>query len=134
MFLSSPDLLIRARRAAFNRAIAEGDAAAIGPILGKDCVMVTGTDSAVIAGRNAQVKVWQREFAAQKSSMGNRLIYTRLPTTIIASPVEPIAHEQGEWQGADPSGAVLASGVYSAKWREVGGHWVIEAEIFVTLG
>jgi ketosteroid isomerase-like protein len=131
--MTSPDLLIRARRAAFNRAIADGDAAAIGPILARDCVMVTGTDSAVIAGRNAQVKVWQREFAAGKSGSG-RLIYTRLPTAITVSPVEPIALEQGEWQGVEQGAAApAASGVYTAKWREVGGQWVIEAEIFVTL-
>jgi ketosteroid isomerase-like protein len=128
--MTSPDLLIRARRAAFNRAIADGDAAAIGPILGKDCVMVTGTDSAVIAGRMAQVKVWQREFAAK-----SRLIYTRLPASITVSPIEPIALEQGEWQGIEAGAAApAASGVYSAKWREIGGQWVIEAEIFVTLG
>jgi ketosteroid isomerase-like protein len=127
-FPMTPDLLIRTRRAAFNRAIEAGDAAAIGPILARDCVMVTGTDSAVIAGRNAQVKIWQREFAAK-----SRLVYTRLPTAITVSPVEPIALEQGEWQGADAGGIILASGVYTAKWREVGGQWVIEAEIFVTL-
>ncbi len=94
--------------------------------------MVTGTDSAVIAGRNAQLKVWQREFTAR-----NRLIYTRLPATITASPVEPIAHAQGEWRGVeqlgDRAGALAASGVYSAKWRNVAGQWVIEAEMFVTL-
>jgi ketosteroid isomerase-like protein len=127
--MTSADLTIRTRRAAFNRAIADGDAQAIGPILARDCVMLTGTDSAVITGRNAQVKVWQREFAAP-----NRLIYIRTPASITASPVEPIALEQGEWQGSDAVGARVASGVYSAKWREIGGQWVIEAEIFVTLG
>lgn len=124
------DLAIRSRRAAFNRAIAEGNAAAIGSILARDCIMVTGTDSAVIAGRNAQVKVWQREFAAPR-----RLVYVRTPGTITVSPVDPIALEQGEWQGADKAGGALtASGIYTAKWREVGGQWLIEAEIFVTLG
>lgn len=131
------DLAIRARRAAFNRAIAEGDAAAIAPILARDCVMVTGTDSAVIAGRNAQVTVWQREFAAERS--GARLIYVRTPGSITLSPVEPIALEQGAWQGGtaqadDTISAPVASGIYTAKWRETGGAWVIEAEIFVTLG
>jgi len=126
----TPDLLIRARRAAFNRAIADGDAAAIGPIPARDCVMVTGTDSAVIAGRNAQVKVWQREFAAR-----NRLVYERIPTAITASAVEPIALEQGEWRGVGKGADTpAASGLYTAKWREAGGQWVIEAEIFVTLG
>jgi ketosteroid isomerase-like protein len=128
--VTSVELAIRTRRAAFNRAIADGDARAIGPILARDCVMVTGTDSAVIAGRAAQVKVWQREFATP-----DRFIYTRTPGLITASPIEPIALEQGEWQGSDAAtGALAASGIYSAKWREVAGEWVIEAEIFVTLG
>jgi ketosteroid isomerase-like protein len=127
--MSAAELAIRARRAAFNRAIADGDAQAIGPLLARDCVMLTGTDSAVIAGRNAQVKVWQREFSAP-----NRLIYVRTPASITASSIEPIALEQGEWQGSDTTGARAASGVYSAKWREIAGQWVIEAEVFVTLG
>ncbi len=125
----SIELAIRARRAAFNRAIAEGDAAAIGPLLGRDCVMITGTDSAIITGRMAQVRVWQREFAAK-----DRLIYTRVPSDIAVSSVEPIALEQGEWQGvARESAAPAATGIYTAKWREVAGQWLIEAEMFVTL-
>ena len=131
---ATAELAIRARRAAFNRAIAEGDAAAIGPILARDCVMVTGTDSAVIAGRTAQVKVWAREFAAPKSGSGARLVYVRTPGTIIVSPIEPIALEQGEWWGSEQvNGLAAASGLYTAKWREQGGQWVIEAELFVTL-
>ncbi|WP_443972109.1 DUF4440 domain-containing protein [Sphingobium sp. CR28] len=131
----SIELALRARRAAFNRAIAEGDAAAIGPLLTRDCVMITGTDSAVIAGRVAQVKVWRREFSA-----ADRLIYVRTPSLITPSPVEPIAMEQGEWRGSarqadgEASEAHVAFGTYAAKWREIGGLWMIEAEIFVTLG
>lgn len=125
----NPDLAIRTRRAAFNQAIIEGDSAAIGPLLARDCVMVTGTDSAVIAGRNAQVKVWQREFAAPR-----RLLYTRTPESVTASPVEPIALEQGRWEGRESAGGTIAaSGIYTAKWRELPAGWVIEAEIFVTL-
>ncbi|MGF7152272.1 DUF4440 domain-containing protein [Novosphingobium gossypii] len=123
------ELAIRARRAAFNRAIADGDAAAIGPLLAKDCVMITGTDSAVIAGRMGQVKVWRREF-----SHAGRLVYLRRLESVILSPVEPIAMESGHWQGAAPgSETIAASGTYAAKWREVAGEWVIEAEVFVTL-
>jgi hypothetical protein len=48
--------------------------------------------------------------------------------------VEPIALEQGEWQGIEAaSGAVEAQGRYCAKWRQVDGQWVIIAEIFVTM-
>lgn len=122
------ELALRARRAAFNRAIADKDPTTIAAILARDCVMITGTDSAVIAGRMAQVKVWKREFAAP-----HRMIYERLPNSITLSPVEPIAQELGEWQGKDASGAVAASGVYSAKWRLSGGEWILIAEIFVTL-
>lgn len=123
------ELAIRARRAAFNRAIAEGDAAAIAPLLAKDCVMVTGSDSAVIAGRMAQVKVWKREFAHV-----GRLVYIRTPESVMLSPVEPIAMEHGRWQGTENgSDTPLASGTYAAKWRDVAGAWVIEAEVFVTM-
>jgi len=122
------ELAIRARRALFNRAIARGDAAAIGPILARDCVMLTGTDSAVIAGRMAQVKVWKRQFAAP-----SRETYLRTPTTFAISTVEPIAMEHGDWTATSASGVCTASGTYAAKWRFVAGEWVIEAEIFVTL-
>jgi len=124
----SADLAIRLLRAAFNRALAEGDLSAIGPLLAKDAVLVTGSDSAVIAGRKAQLLAWKREFAAR-----DRTIYTRTPTTVLSSPVEPIALEQGDWVGV-VAGSQVASGVYSAKWRNIGDEWMIEAEIFVTMG
>jgi len=127
--VSAAELAIRARRAAFNRAIVEGDAAAIGPILARDCVMVTGTDSAVISGRMGQVKVWRREFASPA-----RLVYARIPDQVTISPVEPIAMEHGRWEGIDSTSDVMAAaGTYTAKWRELGGLWVIEAELFLTL-
>lgn len=126
---NATDLSIRLRRAAFNRALAEGDIAAIGPILAPNVVLVAGTDSAVIAGRKAQLQAWKREFGAQARS-----VYVRTPETIIASAVEPIALEHGKWRGtSSATGTELASGDYSAKWRKVGEDWVLEAEIFVTL-
>lgn len=125
----STDLAIRLRRATFNRALAECDLNAIGPLLARDAILVTGSDSAVISGRKAQLLAWKREFAAP-----DHTIYTRTPTIILPSPVEPIALEQGEWAGVSAGMASLvASGAYSAKWRKIGADWVIEAEIFVTL-
>jgi ketosteroid isomerase-like protein len=126
---SSPDLAIRLRRAAFNRALAEADLDAIAPLLAQNAILITGTDSAVISGRRAQLMAWKREFAAPA-----RTIYTRTPSAIIASPIEPIALEQGDWQGVTAAtGEPLASGTYSAKWRKIGLEWVIEAEIYLTL-
>lgn len=123
------ELAVRLQRGVFNRALAEGDLAAIGPLLARDVVLVTGTDSAVLAGRKAQLAAWKREFSAAR-----RTIYVRTPGSIAVSGVEPIALEQGEWQGVEAaSGAVEAQGRYCAKWRQVDGQWVIIAEIFVTM-
>jgi hypothetical protein len=125
---ASPDLAIRLRRAAFNQALAEGKLQAIGPLLAEGAILVTGTDSGVIAGRKAQLMAWKREFAAP-----DRTIYTRTPDHIVASSVEPIALEHGKWAGVATGGAPVASGDYSAKWRLIGGDWVIVAEIYLTL-
>jgi hypothetical protein len=103
------DLAVRLRRAAFNRALADADLSAIGPLLGPQTILVTGTDSAVLAGRKAQLLAWKREFAASEGT-----IYTRTPDTITTSPVEPIAMEHGHWQGAGAgSGKMLAAGTYA---------------------
>jgi ketosteroid isomerase-like protein len=125
----SPDLAIRLRRAAFNRALAEADLNAIGPLLAPNVILVAGTDSAIISGRKAQLVAWKREFASPA-----RTIYTRTPETILISPVEPIAFEHGQWHGVTAgTGQPLASGSYTAKWRMIGTDWVIEAEIYLTL-
>ena len=125
----STDLSIRLRRLAFNRALADADLAAIGPILAPNVVLVTGSDSAVIAGRKAQLQAWKREFGAQP-----RIVYVRTPDTIVASAVEPVALEHGKWRGTSSTGGeVIASGDYAAKWRKSGNDWFIEAEIYVTL-
>lgn len=128
--MTSPaDLAIRLRRAAFNRALAEADLAAIGPLLAANAILVAGTDSAIISGRKAQLMAWKHEFAAP-----TRTIYTRTPETIVPSTIEPIALEHGHWEGvAAASGAPLASGAYTAKWRKVDADWMIEAEIYLTL-
>jgi len=124
------DLAIRLRRAAFNRALAEADLNAIGPFLAPSVILVAGTDSALLSGRKAQLMAWKREFAAPE-----RAIYTRRPDRIVVSAVEPIALEHGRWERvAAATGQPLASGDYSAKWRRVGADWVIEAEIYLTLG
>jgi hypothetical protein len=126
---SSPDLAIRLRRATFNRALAEADLHAIGPLLAQNAILVTGTDSAILSGRKAQLVAWKREFSAPE-----RMTYARTPETVVPSAVEPIALEHGRWEGvAAATGQPLASGSYTAKWRMIGAEWVIEAEIYLTL-
>ncbi len=129
-FGMTAEITIRLRRAEFNRAIAAADIAAISAILSPDVLMITGTDSAIVSGRKAQLFAWKREFSAMP-----RMIYTRTTDTITPSLVEPIAMEHGHWQGlADGEGVASASGSYAAKWRQYGGVWLLVAEIFVTLG
>lgn len=126
---TSPELAIRMARAAFNRALAAADLAAIRPLLAPNVVLVAGTDSALLQGRKAQLQAWKREFAAPERS-----VYSRIPETVVVSPVAPIAFEHGQWQGVSAAdGAVQASGSYTAKWREIGGGWTIEAELYLTL-
>jgi ketosteroid isomerase-like protein len=123
------EIAIRTRRAAFNTALAQGDLAAISRLLAPAAILIAGTDSALLSGRKAQLAAWKREFAAPDPTL-----YRRMPDKIVVSPVEPIALEHGHWQGALANGQVLAHGTYTAKWRQVGQNWVIEGELFLTLG
>lgn len=123
------EIAIRLRRAEFNRALAAGELPAISAILSPDVMMITGTDSAVISGRKAQMLAWKREFSATP-----RMIYTRTTNTVTASAAAPVAMEQGYWKGVcEGHLSPLVSGTYAAKWREVRGTWLVVAEIFVTL-
>lgn len=126
--MDSPELAIRSRRAAFNRALAAGDLGAIGNLLVEEAVLVTGSDSAVLPSRKTQLQAWKREFAAP-----DRTNYTRLPDSIEVSAVEPVALEHGKWRAVTIAGESVAGGSYTAKWRKVREEWVIEAEIYLTL-
>jgi ketosteroid isomerase-like protein len=125
----SAELAIRMARAAFNRALEVADLEAIGTCLAPSALLVAGTDSAVIASRKAQLQAWRREFAAK-----DRAIYRRNPESVLVSPALPLAFEHGNWTStSSASGQVLASGSYTAKWRQIGANWLIEAELYLTL-
>ena len=125
---TTPADAIRAARAGFNKAIAEGDLAAIKMILAENTVLVAGTDSSVIAGRADQLAVWSQDFADPA-----RLVYVRTPDKVTLSPTHPLAMESGSWRGA-PAGSDqdFIGGTYSAKWRRIDGRWQLEAEIYMT--
>jgi len=119
---------IRARRAAFNRAIAKGDLKAIGSVLADNAQIVTGADSLVFSGRARELKLWSEDLAAP-----SRGIYVRTPDRIELSPVAPMAMESGHYKGVDTKSAKdWSSGVYSAKWRRIRGKWLIESETYMT--
>lgn len=118
---------IRAQRAAFNRALAAGNVRGIAPVLADDAQMVTGADSMIVAGKPAQLALWAEDLQGPK-----RRFYVRKPTRIRVSPVGPMALETGEWRGFQLSARRnWASGDYVAKWRRVGGKWLIESETYM---
>lgn len=118
---------IRAERAAFNRALAAADFRAIGAVLADDAQMITGADSMIVAGKAAQLALWSEDLKGPR-----RRVYVRTPDRIEVSPVGPMALETGHWRGRQISSAKnWASGVYSAKWRRIGGTWKIESETYM---
>ena len=118
---------IRSQRAAFNRALAAADFAAIGKILADDAQMVTGADSTIVAGKAAQLALWSEDLQGPK-----RRVYVRTTNRVQLSPVAPMALETGHWRGHQISAPRnWASGDYVAKWRRIDGAWKIETETYM---
>jgi len=125
---SADEAAIRAQRAAFNAAIARGDVAGIVTVLADNAQIVTGNDSVVFSGKAGQRKLWSEDLAAP-----SRGIYVRTPDRITLSPVGPMALESGHWRGVDTKSAKdWAAGDYVAKWRKIGGKWLVESETYMT--
>ncbi len=120
---------IRDQRAAFNRAIAAADLAAIAAVLADNVQMITGSDSVHVAGKQAHLDRWAESFKDP-----NRLVYVRTPDRVTMSPLLPIALETGHWRGvptASPNDWI--GGDYTAKWRRIDGVWRVEVETYVTM-
>ncbi|EED33693.1 conserved hypothetical protein [gamma proteobacterium NOR5-3] len=113
-------------RDTFNQAIQSNDLDAMAKLLDPDVVLVTGTDSDQFIGRDRQLKLWGSD-----AEDPNRLTYLRESTEVSLSPLHPIAMELGLWTGSSADGDEVG-GEYSAKWRCENGHWLLEAEIFMT--
>lgn len=121
---------IRDQRAAFNRAIAAADLPGIAAVLADNVQMITGSDSILVAGKQAHLDRWADGFKDP-----NRLVYVRTPARVTVSPLLPIAMEHGHWRGA-PAGSAKdwIGGDYTAKWRLIDGVWRVEVETYMTTG
>lgn len=126
---SGPDAAgVSARRAAFNEAIAAKDIEVIADVLADNVILVTGTDSDVYTGRDAQLAIWREDFASRR-----RAVYVRTPECISVFTVAPIALEYGRWRGErETARENFAAGRYAAKWRRIDGAWRLEAEVYAT--
>lgn len=118
---------ISAERQSFNLAIATKDLRRVERVLHVNAILVTGTDSEVYAGRDAQLAIWRSDFAS-----ADRALYARTTTCVRVSTMAPVALEVGSWRGQRGSAVDFAAGSYAAKWRRVSGAWKVEAEIYVT--
>ncbi len=119
---------IKSQRGFFNSGIRHLDIAAIASVLADDVILITGTDSDVYRGREAQLDIWRGD-----RENADRAIYVRTPGCIQASPIFPIAMEYGTWHGAPPSEpSNFAAGSYTAKWRLSEGTWLLEIETYMT--
>jgi hypothetical protein len=119
---------VQNQRKLFNKAILDKDIPAIESVLHDEVILITGTDSDVYTGKEAQLAIWSSDFSKE-----DRAVYVRTPTCIRVSSVYPVALEYGTWRGAKPDGAgSFAAGSYAAKWRMVDELWRLESEIFAT--
>jgi hypothetical protein len=116
------------QRELFNQAIVDKDIKAIESVLHEDVILISGTDSDVYIGIEAQLAIWSDDF-----SKPGRAVYVRTPMCVRVSPVYPVALEYGTWRGEQSNNTgSFAAGSYAAKWRMVGAHWQLESEIFAT--
>ena len=120
--MTAPEDSIRARRRLTNKLIAAREAARLRPFFLADARVITG-DGGLILGVGDIIEA----FAAQFREPGF-VAYVRTPDTVELDATGHRAAETGRWSGAGLSGA------YMAAWRKVTGQWVIESELFVTLG
>ena len=118
---------VQNQRQLFNRAIIDKDIRAIENVLHDEVILITGSDSDVYTGKEAQLALWSSDF-----SKPDRAVYVRTPKCIRVSSVYPVALEYGTWRGEKPDGISFAAGIYAAKWRMVDELWRLESEIFAT--
>jgi ketosteroid isomerase-like protein len=120
--VTAPEDAIRARRRLTNKLIAAKEAARLRPFFVADARLIAG-DGGLILGAEAIVEA----FAAQFRDPGF-VAYVRTPDSVEINATGDRAAETGRWRGAG------VGGVYMAAWRRITGQWVIESELFVTLG
>jgi len=120
--VTAPEDAIRARRRLTNKLIAAREAARLRPFFATDARLIAG-DGGLILGVDAILEAFATQFREPSLEA-----YARTPDSVEIDQAGVRAAESGRWTGAG------VSGTYMAAWRRVTGQWVIESELFVTLG
>jgi len=118
---------IRRLRQASNEAIARHDTAGIGAAFADHVIVVTSRSDRNV-GRQANLASFAAQFAARPD-----VTYRRSPREVRVFAPWGMASEAGEWRGSwtEPDGKVAIAGRYFAKWRRIGGRWLLESETYV---
>jgi hypothetical protein len=128
-FAQSPDDAqeIRRRRESSNAAIAKHDTAGIAAILAPHFA-ITRSTSLHSDGRDAGIQSYVEQFRTRPD-----VIYRRTPSDVRVFVPWGMASEYGRWTGSwtDPDGKIQIGGSYFAKWRKIGGEWLLESETYV---
>jgi len=124
--VTAPEDAIRARRRLTNKLIAAHEAARLRPFFASDVKLIVG-DGALILGVDDVIAAFASQFAEP-----GFVAYVRETETVDLDAQAARAAERGRWTGrwADHE----MGGTYLAVWRKVTGQWVIESELYVTLG
>jgi ketosteroid isomerase-like protein len=129
--MTPPADAIRARRRLTNKLIAARDAARLRPFFSPDVKLIVG-DGALIVGADAMIEAFAGQFRDP-----DFVAYVRTPDTVELDGPAERAVEQGRWIAQMKLGGALvtyAAGPYTAVWRKAVGQWLIESELYVTLG
>lgn len=124
--MTSSEDAIRARRRLTNKLIAAHDAARLRPFFATDMILIAG-DGGLITGADAVIEAFAGQFRDP-----DFVDYVRTPERVELDASGERAAEHGAWVAHWKSGEM--GGTYLACWRKVTGQWVIESELFVTLG
>lgn len=116
--------IIKAARAASNKAIAKQDVDGIAAYWLPDFVQVRGNGSHLV-GKDTIALLWKKSFKENPN-----VSYIRNPSVITISNTDSLAWETGNWVGIN---SYSKGGKYSAMWKKRKGVWKLQAELFVAL-
>ncbi len=124
--MTAPDDAIRARRRLTNKLIAAHEAERLRPFFAADVTVIVG-GGGVLTGMAAVIDAFAGQFRDPAF-----VTYVRTPERVEIGSTGDHAAETGRWVATWTSAEI--TGAYLAAWRKVTGQWVIENEMFVTLG
>ncbi|HET6969725.1 MAG TPA: nuclear transport factor 2 family protein [Phenylobacterium sp.] len=124
--MTAPDDAIRARRRLTNKLISAHEAQRLRPFFTPDVKLIVG-DGGLILGADAVIEAFAAQFADPAFTA-----YVRETDTVTLDAAGGRAAESGRWTGRWRDHEM--SGTYLAVWKKVTGQWVIESELYVTLG